>query len=104
MPTVRVRITQQDIDEGRPGDPCNCPGARAVCRALGKRLGLVRISFNSLIRVFKDSRDGGHSFPAPESIATPDVMRDFIRNYDSLKAVEPIECDLVWETPLEDTS
>lgn len=32
---MKIRITQEDIDNGIPGNSCKCPTALAVCRTLG---------------------------------------------------------------------
>lgn len=36
--SVSVEITQLDIRDGEPKDPCNCPVARAMARVLGRKV------------------------------------------------------------------
>ncbi len=33
---VRVEVTQDDIDKGKPGNPCKCMLALAISRAMGE--------------------------------------------------------------------
>lgn len=79
MPKVMVQMTQRDIDNGRPGDPCNCPVARA------------------LKREFQDRRvSAGAEYlwvgPSSRRITwrTPEIVRFFISRFDGGQYVEPL--------------
>jgi hypothetical protein len=79
MPKVIVQMTQRDVDNGIPGDPCGCPVARA------------------LKRVFQDRRVSageGYIWVGPSSRRmtwrTPGTVRYFISQFDQGQKVEPM--------------
>lgn len=78
--TLTVSVTQEHIDKGRTIDPFSCPVTLAVCDAMDIEQADYRVCSASLIRVW-DSRGGGR-FDSRYEVVTPQVARDFMRNFD----------------------
>lgn len=83
MTKVVVEMTQRDIDNGKPGDPCNCPVARALKRAFQDR----RVSAGE-----------GYLWVGPSARRitwrTPGTVRHFISQFDEGQKVEPLNFTL----------
>ncbi len=76
---MKITVTQQDIDKGRPGSHVACPLALAIQRVYPrKRIGVS----GSLARV------GRYSYTLPE------VASEFVFRVDRHQGVKPFEFDL----------
>ena len=79
--TLHVTVTADDIGNGEPGEPCLCPIALAVSRALDSG--------------FTAWATTGHVEVDPLTwVDLPVVAQDFIGRYDNALPVEPFEFDL----------
>lgn len=85
MKTLKVQVTQEDIDTGIKGSSCRCPIAKALFRATNK-IHLVACDY---ILDFLDRR----WYPEP---ADEYKMKDFIENFDKGFKVSPMELNLFW--------
>lgn len=79
MPTVRVSVTQQDIDIGKRVSGGACPLALALTRACGG---------DCWVYGFGIAEIGGQQFGMPEEATA------FVLNFDCGHAVQPFEFDL----------
>jgi hypothetical protein len=77
MPKYVVKVTQEDIDSGRPRVPMQCPVALAVSRSLGGS-GFV-IAGPRSIHINRGS------------LITPPEARKFMRRFDDGAPIEPFE-------------
>jgi hypothetical protein len=83
---MKITVTAEDIREGTPGDPTNCPVARAVKRATGEEWLSV---FTRRVHIWEtdDTCFGGRGtkkvFTNSESLAR------FIQRFDGLRVVKP---------------
>lgn len=84
MSTVRVIVTQEDIDLGKPYDSWHCPIARALWRAIGRKCAVGTDDF----------RLPGTCGPVP----LPNSAHEFINRFDDHEHVEPFE----FEIPVSD--
>ena len=79
MEPVRIEVMQEDIDKGERTACEFCPVARAVCRALGERLGYAKVDgFSIDLGVWPE-----------EEYRTPAVVNAFIERFDAGEPVEP---------------
>lgn len=85
---MKVYVTRDDIVNGIRFDPCNCPIARAICRAtdIGDD---DRLSV-SIFHVTKQ-QDG-----EDQEARLPNVAQSLIAEFDAAHEVEPIQFDLEW--------
>ena len=79
LKTIRLTVTQSDIQDGQPGHPEQCPIALAFSRRFG-----LEVSVDGE-RVFIDT---GDDMPGVQ-YKTPDEASDFIRLFDAHKPVMP---------------
>lgn len=83
---LEVRLTRDDIMQGIPGDPCNCPIANALYRVVGD----CRVTVSSDVVTFSH-------YPTPfecawqEAVKLPDMARAFIAEYDEYNCRDPHE-------------
>ncbi len=89
METVRVRVTQENIDKGQAMSTRNCPVARAL-----KNLGMKYCTVND-VWIWKDNRPRGNDYMLGGP--TPKKAQDFIHKFDRGDEVEPISFDLIFE-------
>ncbi|QGJ92042.1 hypothetical protein SEA_KEELAN_78 [Gordonia phage Keelan] len=75
---MKVEVTQEDIDLGKPGDPKSCP----ISRAIQRKRGVVRAT----------------TMPGEAYVTRPDrwtyykmprKAMQFVLDFDQLKSVEP---------------
>ncbi len=92
MITVKVEVTQQDIENGVPGHPWHCPIARALSRALGD-CGLVfeyaGVGYDR-VRIL---RRGASDLVGP----LPIFMQAWIRDWDVEQRGTPIKFEIELE-------
>jgi len=79
--TVRIEVTEEQIAEGNRGDPCRCPVAKAIAKAIPG----CGPAVNTLVIHF--SCDGSR-------ISTPQVVKDFVNDFDHGHPVKPFEFPL----------
>lgn len=79
-----VEVTQEDIDDGSPGDCHLCPIARALARMHGQSPEVSDFFVHDARVVI---RDGGH-------IILPEVATEFIKRFDGWQPVQPFSFDL----------
>jgi hypothetical protein len=85
MPTkkrIRIEVTEGDIRLGKPQFACQCPIARAVCRAMRIPLRSRRVVVCSELIDMKDE-------PDLRVFHLPQAARAFIRRIDSGDPVRP---------------
>lgn len=87
--TVKIDVTQADIDAGEKGDCGKCPIALAVDRAIP---GAINISVGDDMIVFQLS--GGYNGVLIGE--TPKVAVDFIGLFDEGCRVQPFSFDLTY--------
>jgi len=87
MKPITVRVTKDDIKNGKREDPKSCPIARAVRRRLGHRF--VRAAHGFL--AVKDGRGAMLYYDAPSS------YRDFIDRFDGGKFVRPFTVEFTFD-------
>ena len=79
MRKITVNVTQEDIDDGIPEEPCDCPIALALRRTLGPES-------EASVDVAESGPDAGHAyvglFDQPD-VRLPDACRQFIENFDT---------------------
>lgn len=75
---MKITVTQNDIDNGRIGQPESCALALAIGRAAGHT---SSVGFTSVMI------EG-------EVYSLPKIAEDFRRDFDSYKKVEPIEFEI----------
>ena len=92
--TVRVRVTQDDIDAGVRGDCTSCPVARAVARVVPAGW-LVDVGL-STVAIFKPGR-----LLAAMDFHLPDDVVERITRFDEQGEMEPFEFDLPLPTEPE---
>lgn len=83
---MQIRVTQADIDTGKPGKTCTCPVARAINRILN---GSHFASVSNAINIF---RCGGAQLKL--QILFPQSVRNFIYRFDSRQPVQPLDFDI----------
>lgn len=85
---VKVSITADDIRQGKRADPCLCPAARAIRRALD----------NKEVRVIGSACHGGfarvHFDPAQPAVELPPEAGRFVTAYDFGDPVGPLDFEL----------
>lgn len=85
--TVRVRVTQEDIDAGVPSDGCNCPIALAIGRVLPNGY-CVDVGVTT-VAVFHSERKLDYV-----EVALPYEAHAAILDFDFSDFMEPFEFDL----------
>lgn len=80
---VKVEVTQEDIDAAKPQDMKNCPLAKAVSRAYGKKVEIS--SIHAWVGVFTSAR-------------LPQIAIDFFSAFDNGRKVKPISFKLDFVT------
>ncbi len=83
MQTMRITVTQEDIDNGRRCDPDCCPVGRALSRA-----GLIHYGVIGSAVMIKDGQAHAMALPLPAPV------RDWILDFDGSRAVEPFSFEL----------
>jgi hypothetical protein len=83
MSVITVSVTQEDIDKGKPGEPCLCPVARAISRYYENRY-LVAVNRSRI--VLNDLFE--------HSARTPDDVQYFVSDFDAECKVEPFSFTL----------
>lgn len=78
---MRVNVTARDIREGKAGQCCLCPIARAVKRHKGWDLAMVGLGL-----VWRCNR--------PETAILPIAALQFLRRFDRGRKVRPFKFDL----------
>lgn len=84
--TIRVNVTQRDIDRGEPGNEYACPVARAILRHRELRLAAVNCAW---VWIWNDSHR-----KVSWRTRTPPNVRTFIRHFDAGKPVSMFSFDL----------
>lgn len=79
---MKINITQQDIDEGLPGQVHKCPIAQALCRIIGMvpDAGLIEVEDTSIV-IFA----GAHSL----IWELDDTGIEFVEDFDHGMPVQP---------------
>jgi hypothetical protein len=83
---VRIEVTEEDIDRGKPEDRCACPVARAVRRAVGIPTSVA------MDKIVVD-----YATPWQTEIWTPDEVSIFVELFDIGGAVEPFAFELEFD-------
>jgi hypothetical protein len=81
---MTIRITREDIENGRRCDPDCCPVGSALSRSGVEHLGVVGTGV-----MMMDERH------YTEVVPLPGVVKDWILAYDGKRPVEPISFELV---------
>lgn len=81
MEYLTVAVTKEDIDQGVPGDPCQCPLARALNRALDYAEGTVDVDANEYWL--------GPQAKEPRPYRLPAAASAFVLAFDSDEPVAP---------------
>jgi hypothetical protein len=82
-----ITVTQEDIDNGTPGNSCACPVALAVLRAFNVSEGYVDVG--QLYITFRPVYLSHHEY-----YATSSAVANFITMFDTGAPVEPFEFEL----------
>lgn len=93
MSTLKVYVTQSDIDEGGPQEPRSCPVALAFERAwtsLSPHLIDLSVNYTTIEVTLDDEEE---IMPQPHAeLSLPLEARDFIHDFDSdVRSVGPFE-------------
>lgn len=75
---MRIQVTQEDIDQGEPGEPESC----AVAKAIRRQLKPQHVQVTDVIEI------NNSDFEAPPAVI------EFIERYDHGHRVQPFEFDL----------
>jgi len=86
MKTIKISVTQDDIDKGIKNNCEKCPIARALARSFPGYFNLASIYYLSVKAHQKDF----YVF----MMDTPKVCYDFIRDFDQGKPVTPFEFEI----------
>lgn len=78
---MTIKVTQEDIDKGKPKDTWNCPIARALFRATGWKW-VVR------------ANDYYRLAPARLYAELPECARQFVSDFDEYRVVRPFEFEI----------
>lgn len=76
--TVTVTVTQEDIDTGDPGMCYECPVARAISRAVGRRCRVKEPNYWG----FSDGPSGNKSDNLPDPFRLPPIAATFVETFD----------------------
>ena len=88
MNTIRIQVTENDIDSGAQDSPTDCPIARALRRACpNSQFVYVGDDFASLNRIPCELSNC-------KQIDLPEVAREFVRQFDKGGDVEPISFEM----------
>lgn len=79
-----IEVTEDDIVNGDPHDPCSCPIARAISRATGKNWYQVDVRGSGLKLSNREGKMQRVTGPLPR------IARDFIERFDRGSDVQPI--------------
>lgn len=79
-----IEVTQDDIDNGRRGQACSCPLARAIKRQTNAEY--IRVGLGS-ISIGEDVSDCS-------CYITPDIAVNFVMDFDSIHDVAPFSFQL----------
>ncbi len=82
---MRIEVTQDDIDQGRPHSASSCAIALAACRALNREVGEVRVGHGILLV------DRENTYP--QKLSLPKEAKEFICKFDESSDVAPISFD-----------
>lgn len=80
---VKVRVTNEDIRRGRPGNCEKCPIALAICREMGCEVGSGEVIVEEDEVVIRGSR-----------YVMPDEAAKFMCRFDLREEVMPVEFEL----------
>lgn len=83
---MKIDITQEDIDNGKPQDPCRCAASVAIARSFEVEQRFVSVFKN--IVILSDDMRRSISFP------TPPQLLAFIEVVDSGGKAQPLSFDL----------
>lgn len=85
-----IKVLQRHIEMGKHSSACYCPVALAICETLNiAEVGVYPNYCKLLIRISKSMHDY-----TIRVIKLPEEVNTFICDYDSYKAVEPMEFEL----------
>lgn len=80
---MKIEVTQEDIDAGKPGSGCWCPIALAARRATGR---YVHVSYETVAIELGENSWSRHILPLE--------TRTFIERFDNNEAVAPFAFEL----------
>lgn len=87
---MKVYVTQDDINKGKPTSMCNCPVARAIKRTIKNSM-KVEVGENQICLISKDKNN-------LIRLKTPKKVGNFIDKFDSwqtaLDEIKPFSFDL----------
>ncbi len=86
---MKITVTQEDIAQGRRCDPNHCPVGRAV-----SRIGVRHYCVTETAVIIKGD------CPSATALLLPDMVRNWIVNFDEQKPVEPISFELGLPVPV----
>ena len=93
---MKIQVTQDHIDAGKPDNMCECPIALALKEELFKhRVSVISLSVAAETVTIEFMRDGKDVTNTAE---LPEEPQRFIEIFDNTDAAEPFEFDLSLET------
>ena len=93
----KVRVTRYNIDNSTRRCPTACAVAEAVLRYIDKRTYCVKV--DTLYICFYDRKTWAKGFSIFK-FATPKAIQTFIRKYDAMQDVEPIDFGMLIPTDM----
>lgn len=96
MTTSYIEVTQQDINDGVPGQACSCPVAKAISRELGIKIPQDVIVGPDALSVWLRVDYWNNNYKQYETVL-PHKVRKFIKHFDESKPVEPFHFTLKWD-------
>lgn len=87
MATIKIEVTQEDIDKGVMGDQYSCPIARALARRFPDAHTVV--ARPDYLKVMNGAYIVGTPYPSFTYYDTTQAMKWFMRQFDRGQVVKP---------------